>query len=64
MRSLTISFTRQQNATVIDAEGTAFTIHRAEEYTTSAERDGTVMVFSQYWVRVPLRVFAGEVKFT
>ena len=53
-----------EDYTVIDAEGTAFTLHRAEEYTTSAERDGTVMVFSQYWVRVPLRIFAGEVKFT
>lgn len=51
--------------TVRDQEGTEFTIERAKEYTTSAERaDGTVMVFSRYWVRVPVTIFGRAQPFT
>ena len=54
-----------QDHTIRDQEGTEFTLRRAKEYTTSAEReDGTVMVFSQYWVRVPIAFFAGALPFT
>ena len=48
-----------------DANGTTFTLRRAKEYITSPVReDGTVLVFSQYWVRVPVTLFAGEQEFT
>lgn len=48
--------------TITDDEGTSFTLKRGTEYTTSGPlEDGTVMVFSQYWVRVPLALFGGEV---
>ena len=50
--------------TVTDAEGTSFTIQRAKEYTTSVEKDGMVLVFSRYWVTVPVSIFAGEVAYT
>lgn len=47
--------------TITDQEGTTFTLQRAKEYTTSGERsDGTVMVFSRFWVRVPVSLFSGE----
>lgn len=36
-------------------------LKRGKEYTTSAERaDGTVIVFSRYWAKVPARLFAGS----
>ena len=42
-----------------------FTVQRAKEYTTSAERpDGSLTVFSRYWVSVPARIFAGEIQLT
>ena len=43
-----------------------FTLKRGQEYTTSPTReaDETVMVFSRYWVRVPVRIFAGAKRFT
>lgn len=50
-----------EDYTIVDAEGTTFTVERAKEYTTSAEKDGTVVVFSRYWVTVPVRIFAGAV---
>ena len=53
-----------EDYTVTDYEGTSFTVHRAREYTTGPEQNGEVIVFSTYWVRVPVRVFAGERKFT
>ncbi len=53
-----------QDYTVTDAEGASFTVKRAKEYITSGEKDGTVVVFSQYWVRVPVSIFAGEVAYT
>ena len=51
--------------TIRDDDGETFTIKRAKEYTTSPERpDGTVRVYSQYWVDVPADIFAGAVQFT
>ena len=36
-----------------------------KKYITSAERDGRVTVFTNYWIPdVPVDVFAGEVVFT
>lgn len=49
--------------TVTDREGTSFTVERGREYLTSSEdADKRVMVFSTYWVRIPVWVFAGEVQ--
>lgn len=45
--------------TVTDQEGTSFTLERAKEYLTSLEKDGNVVVFSRYWVTVPVSIFAG-----
>ncbi len=49
---------------IVDEGGITFTLQRGKEYTTSREQHGTVMVFSQYWVRVPIAIFAGEREFT
>ena len=53
-----------QNYHITDADGVSFLLHRGKEYLTSAEKDGTVVVFSQYWVSVPASIFAGEEPFT
>lgn len=50
-----------EDYTVTDRVGTSFTLRRGREYTTSPERDGEVHVFSQYWLWVPARIFAGAV---
>lgn len=50
-----------EDHTITDREGTSFTLRRAKEYTTSGERDGSVLVFSQYWVRAPIGIFAGAI---
>ena len=52
--------------TIEDTNGDSFTLKRTKEYTTSPirEEDNTIMVFSTYWVRVPVDLFAGEVRFT
>ena len=41
-------------------------IERGKEYLTSAEsKDGTVIVFTNYWIYgVPVELFAGEEQFT
>lgn len=43
----------------IEAEnGDRLELHRGKSYTTSASQpDGTVTVFSRFWVTVPLDVF-------
>lgn len=46
--------------TITDEEGQSLTIERQREYLTSPEEDGMVTVFSQYWVKVPVDIFAGE----
>lgn len=50
--------------TVTDGDK-SFTIERAKEYITSPEHNGTVTVFTQYWIPlVPVEIFAGEIEFT
>lgn len=45
--------------------GDHFEVKRANEYLTSdVLDDGTVMVFSNFWVPVPVEHFAGERMFT
>lgn len=47
--------------TVTDQDGVSFTLEQGREYLTSGVLDDNrVMVFSSYWVSVPLWVFAGE----
>lgn len=49
---------------IIDGEK-SLTLHRAQEYLTSAERDGCVTVFTSFWANgVPIRIFAGTQEFT
>lgn len=50
-----------EDYTVTDSKGESFTVQRGQEYTTSTESEGTVVVFSRYWVKVPARIFAGAV---
>ena len=47
-----------------DKRGNKFDLKRGKEYLTSRDEDGLVMVFSNYWVKVPVELFAGEIKFT
>jgi len=50
---------------VKDSRGSLFCVNRGKEYITSAvDENKTVMVFSNYWVRVPVDIFAGEIEFT
>jgi hypothetical protein len=50
---------------IVALDGGHFRVERAKEYITGPERDdGTLTVFSRYWVNVPARIFAGEVMFT
>ena len=48
-----------EDYTVTEGEISA-TVHCGEEYITTEERDGTVTVFTDYWIRyVPVKIFAG-----
>jgi len=47
-----------------DSEGATLSLKRGNEYATSKEEKGEVVVFSNYWVNVPVSIFAGEVRFT
>jgi hypothetical protein len=47
-----------------DNHNQEFKLKRGNEYLTSREENGRVMVFSKYWVWVPAKIFAGEIKFT
>lgn len=58
--------------TVTDEAETSFTVKRGKEYRTSAVNSAPaigpepvkdhVIVFSNYWVPIPIDVFAGEVE--
>lgn len=49
----------------IDAEnGDHFEVKRGKEYLTAEEKYGHVVVFSNFWVAVPVECFAGEEIFT
>lgn len=40
----------------------SLTLHRGQEYTTSGLKGGEdVVVFSTFWVSVPVSIFAGEI---
>ena len=58
---------------IIDSTGATFSLRRGEEYRTSAinnapsivgpeAKEGHVVVFSNYWVSVPVDIFAGEIE--
>ena len=49
--------------TFVDGEKNV-TLKRGEEYITSEEKDGTVIVFTTYWFNCPISLFASEMKFT
>lgn len=54
-----------EDAEVRAQNGDCQQIKRGEEYITSDVRaDGTVVVFSRFWVPFPERLFAGAVVFT
>ena len=46
------------------ASGPEVELKRGHEYLTSKERNKKVVVFSTYWVEVPVELFAGDVQFT
>jgi len=41
-----------------------FRLLKDKTYLTSAVSNGKVVVFSTYWVTVPIEIFAGEKEFT
>jgi len=48
-----------------DSEGNRLELSRGREYLTSAENEnGDVVVFTNFWVQVPVSIFAGEIRFT
>ena len=50
---------------VVDSEDHCQELRRGKEYITSdVDDDKTVMVFSTYWVRFPVELFAHERLFT
>lgn len=50
----------KEDYTIMDKEGISFTIKRGKEYLTSEIIKGIVTVFSQYWVDVPIKIFAKD----
>lgn len=42
--------------------GDHYKVERGRHYKTSKEIDGEVVVFSGFWVRVPVEHFAGEMQ--
>lgn len=51
-----------EDYTLCDEKGTTFTLKRGTEYLTSRVlEDKKVMVFTTYWVRVPVHLFGGAV---
>lgn len=47
-----------------DRIGQCFELKRGKEYITSPEKDGEVMIYDKFWVKVPINIFAGEIEFT
>jgi hypothetical protein len=51
-----------QSCTVTDDSGDSLTIERGKEYTTSdVNAEGSVTVFSTFWVKFPASLFAGAI---
>jgi len=44
--------------------GDCLKLKRGKEYITSPEVNGEVTVFSRFWVKIPVDIFAGSVEFT
>jgi hypothetical protein len=44
--------------------GDCLQLQRGREYLTSPEENGKVVVFTNFWVPVPVELFAGEKVFT
>jgi hypothetical protein len=54
-----------KNHTITDQQGNSFTVKSDREYTTSdVDENNTVVVFSDYWVRVPIEIFGHSRIFT
>lgn len=53
-----------EDYSLVAENGDAMHLKRGKEYTTSEEKDGVVVVFTNYWAPAPIRVFAGEKVFT
>ena len=62
-----------KNYEIHDSDGATFSLERGKEYRTSAvnhapsivgpeAKEGHVVVFSNYWVSVPVDIFAGEIE--
>jgi hypothetical protein len=50
---------------ILEAEnGDKLELKRGREYLTSVEENDMVVVFTNFWVKVPVNIFAGEVEFT
>jgi len=49
---------------VEDREGNRQECRRGQTYTISAPKNGTVMLFSTFWVRAPEEIFAGPISLT
>lgn len=49
---------------ISDKYGNKFCVKRGKEYLTSDQEQGDVTVFSDYWVNVPVSIFAGEIEYT
>jgi hypothetical protein len=50
---------------LVAQNGDTLRLERGKEYLTSAERDdGLVVVFTRFWVPVPLRLFGDSKVFT
>ena len=63
-----------KNYEIEDDDGKTFTLERGKEYLTSGVNaapsigpspiENHVIVFSSFWIPVPLSVFGGEIEFT
>jgi len=47
-----------------DSVGNKMELKRGQEYNTSEEKDEKVVVFTNFWVKGPVELFAGEILFT
>lgn len=49
---------------MVAKNGDCLDLKQGKEYLTSEEENGMVTVFTKYWVKVPVDIFAGEIVFT
>lgn len=50
---------------IVEDEAVSFTLKRGKEYITTPEDNGTVTVFTNYWLRdIPAKIFVAEKVFT